>query len=120
MLSSLPCLTLPLRKAEAVSMGFNSREPLRATPPPAPAQTGKTIWTNLFGEAMGGVAMLILGGVAWLVVTLPAQLNEIQFNQKSAIENMKKIIEVQERHESWLREHERRLIREETLSRGGK
>ena len=69
---------------------------------------------------MGGVVMLILGGVAWLVVTLPAQLNEIQFNQKSAIENTKKIIEVQERHEAWLREHERRLVREETLSRGGK
>ena len=69
---------------------------------------------------MGGVVMLILGGVAWLVVTLPLQLNEIQYNQKSAVENTKKIIEVQERHESWLREHERRLVREETLSREGK
>ena len=101
-------------------MGFNRREPLHVVPPHAPAQTDKTIWTNMFGEAMGGVAMLILGGVAWLVVTLPSQLNEIQFNQKSAIENTKKIIAVQERHEEWLREHERRLIREETLSRGGK
>jgi len=95
---------------------------LRRKPPepPRPPDPSRTIWTNLFGEAMGGTVMLILGGVAWLAVSLPAQLNEIKAGQKMTLESIERIAEVQEKHEAWLRDHERRLVREEVLSREGK
>ena len=92
---------------------FRNRPP---EPPPRPRQT---IWTNLFGEAMGGVAIAILGGVIWLMVSLPQQLGAIKYNQEAVLEKLGTVTEVQEKHEAWLRDHERRLVREETLGNSG-
>ena len=62
---------------------------------------------------MGGVALAILGGVGWLVISLPTQLNSIESHQDAVIKSLDKIVQVQEKHEEWLQDHERRLIREE-------
>jgi len=82
-------------------------------PPPALPEKHSSIWTNAFGEAMGGIVMLILGGVAWLTVSLPAALNEIKTKQQLQLGHIERVVEVQEKHEAWLRDHERRLVREE-------
>lgn len=87
----------------------------RNKPPEGPPRPRQTIWTNLFGEAMGGVALAILGGVVWLVVSLPQQLGAIKYNQEAVLEKLENVTEIQEKHDVWLRDHERRLVREETL-----
>jgi len=91
----------------------------RRKPPERPSAPGPqpSMWTNLFGEAMGGVALAILGGVVWLMVSLPQQLGAIKYNQETVLEKLKGMSEVQEKHETWLRDHEARLIREEALRR---
>jgi hypothetical protein len=68
---------------------------------------------------MGGVAIAILGGVIWLMVSLPQQLGAIKYNQEAVLEKLGTVTEVQEKHEAWLRDHERRLVREETLGNSG-
>ena len=107
----LPCLTL---------LEGGQKGPMLRRKPPEPARPPdpqRTIWTNVFGETMGGVALVILGGVVWLVISLPAQLGEIKGNQGEVLKSLEKVHQVQEKHETWLQDHERRLIREEEAMR---
>jgi hypothetical protein len=72
--------------------------------------------SKALGELTGVITPMVLAGVVWLVITLPATLARLEESNTRLLEGKKEILKTLEQHDRTLENHELRIIRQETLN----